>query len=207
MTTPKEEAKEKTFTQADLDKAVKEGASAAVSKHQRDTAETRKQLRQLETKASRLESELEIARMAGSDEDEVAKARELQQVRLKQDERERDLAERETENSTREARLSAQLLSRDHGIPESELDKYDTFPEMKIAALEWKLEHGAPAAAMENSKAAVPEEEEMESSGNFDGGEGTRSRSTTIPNPVSDPEGWKKYEAKTKEAMSERARR
>ena len=101
------------------------------SKFQQQAAAANKALKdsqkgqtQLQRQVDDLTSDLEIAKMAGGDEDSIGQARELQAARRKLEERGREVEEREQRTLEIEGRLVRETPSKDYGIQVDELAKW-----------------------------------------------------------------------------------
>ena len=175
----------------------KEALRKATSKYQTDASQARKALKdnqqafsKLEEQVTSLQNEVELAKIAGDDDEEKEKGKRLIQARQELARDRKKLADERQEVQGFQRNLAMQSLTIEYGIPVEELEKYETATEMEIAALKW--ERGQRDKKGKGEKPAKKEEEEGES-GRFEAGEAKRG-GVKMPDPVADPKAWDAYE-------------
>lgn len=153
----------------------KEALSKATSRYQSQASQATKKaeeaqgrLREMETRLRDVEQEIEVARLAGDDEEEAKRIRERLALNKKVDERQRDVEVRERAVETLYRTQAITLLSNRYGIPVEDLESYETAAEMEKAAKDLYI------SLLEKERAAPKEspDESPEKRPGFDVGTG-----------------------------------
>jgi len=126
--------------------ALSRAISQATSKYQSDASTARKearnvqkQLAELQTQLEQVKGEAEVARLAGSDEDEADRVRQRLQLQRQIDGKAKELTEREERVQEFERRTTLRLLSERYGISVDELDKLETAEDMERTAKDFYI--------------------------------------------------------------------
>ena len=146
MTTPKTEARQEGPKVQDSPE-FKEALRQATSKYQSETSRARKESKDAQAKATDMETrmkdaqqEIEVARLAGDDEEEAKRIRERMSLSQKLDQRQRELDERASQIENLARKQTIAHLSARYKIPAEELETYETANEMVVAAKDRYIE-------------------------------------------------------------------
>jgi len=119
----------------------KEALSKATSRYQSQASQATKKaeeaqgrLQEMETRLRDVEQEIEVARLAGDDEEEAKRIRERMALSKKLDEKQRNVDAKEQAVETIARTQAISLLSTRYGIPAEDLEGYGTAAEMEKAA-------------------------------------------------------------------------
>lgn len=173
----------------------KDALSRATSTYQKQASDARKESRGLATEITKLttrvtdtERQVELAKIAGDDDEAKTAAEKLLDFRAELTTRQSTLEEREGRVGEIERTSTIRLLSEQYGIPQADLESYDTVSEMEIAALKHKLESNGTSST---EVATVPAEVEKESKA-IEAGEGLTSKGP-MPDPIKEPQKFRDF--------------
>ena len=175
--------------------AVKTEVSRATSTYQRQASDARKEVRtatqeiaKLATRITDTERQVELAKIAGNDDEVKSAAEKLFDFKSELDSEKSALAEREQRVAEVDRTSTIRLLSEEYGVPQVDLEGLDTVSEMRIAALEHKLASSiTPSGEVEKPEAEVEKESKP-----IESAESLRSKGP-IPDPITHPKEFDEY--------------
>lgn len=206
MTIEQEQVKEGVKPDAPVQESpeFKAALSTATSKDQKRLAEANKGLKtaqkeiiELTRQVAALGREAEVALLAGDDGEGKDVARKILEARAEVDEARSALKQERGEITVLQREYTIQSLAKEYGVPVSELEDLETVPEMRLAAVTFQNEQ------LRKGATDPKDEEELESK-SIDRSQG-RVGGKSIPHPISDPEGYKKYLAEVRASPEYRA--
>jgi len=176
----------------------KDALSRATSTYQKQASDARKEVRtatqqiaQLSTRITETQREVELARLTGDDDEANDAATRLLDFRQELNSRQSTLEEREGRVNEIERFSTIRLLSEEYGIPQADLEDFDTAPEMETAALKYKL---ASLGSPNGGGGTLPTEVEKVSKP-IDSSEGLSSKGA-MPDPLTHPKEFEAYKSR-----------
>lgn len=173
----------------------KDALSKATSTYQKQASDARKESRGLAGEITKLneritqtQREVELAKLTGDDPEAQTAAERLLDERTAVNSAKAAVEEREQRVGEVERTSTIRVLSEEFGIPQADLEGFDTVSEMRIAGLEYKLaSNGTSSGEVEKPEAEVEKESKP-----IESAESLRSKGP-IPNPITHLKEFNEY--------------